>query len=466
MGKITSYPKSIKRGSAVVKIYRAVHRNTKNGFVYQVMWNEGDGAGRKSRQFTDAKKAELEGTIIAGKLASGQIEAAGMSREDRSLLHAIKQKCGSVPPLSAINEWAEARNICGEYLLTAARAFANANGATFEAILATDAVDAFIKEKDKLGKQGTRTYGSKLKRLKSHFSGRHLHTITVKEWTQFLELFENGVTRNDIQKRAKGLCIWARKNGHLPRGIEMEIMGTERAAQNPAKKGIIAPETLGKLLIYLHSYHPHYLAPAVIAAFCGLRTGEIHGTRKNPDDRQTWKDVHLEPEREGGREVDPYLNVTAAKQGTPAERRVPLGSAAISWLSTLGKTGDKLCDLNALERVRNIGKDAGLDLPENCFRHSYISYQITVTGSKARVAVWAGNSEKEIDRHYRKPVAESAAIAWFLMTHEEASKLPKIAQKTPAENGAIGGASRSPSKIAAVTRNAEIARAAKSSDLP
>jgi hypothetical protein len=93
-----------------------------------------------------------------------------------------------------------------------------------------------------------------------------------------------------------------------------------------------------------------------------------------------------------------------------------------------------------MEHVRKIGIAAGLHLPENCFRHSYVSFQVALTGNKSQVATWAGNSVALIDKHYRRPVfaetgehvdigrlrpiTKKIAAEWFAMTPARAAELP------------------------------------------
>jgi hypothetical protein len=64
-------------------------------------------------------------------------------------------------------------------------------------------------------------------------------------------------------------------------------------------------------------------------------------------------------------------------------------------------------------RIRPLLREAGFVLPDNCFRHSYISYRIAETGDKARTATEAGNSVQQIDQRYRRPQPQAAGKAWF-----------------------------------------------------
>jgi len=80
-----------------------------------------------------------------------------------------------------------------------------------------------------------------------------------------------------------------------------------------------------------------------------------------------------------------------------------------------------------MERVRDIGLTAGLKLPDNCFRHSYISYQVILTGSKHQVAQWAGNTVERIDgQTTRRPVfAESGEVVDVLITEPVTKAIAK-----------------------------------------
>ncbi len=103
---------------------------------------------------------------------------------------------------------------------------------------------------------------------------------------------------------------------------------------------------------------------------------------------------------------------------------VPICDAAITWLRLCKNKKGFICPTFeykgilkpslAIDGIRRIAKDAELPcLPENCFRHSYISHKVAGTGDIARVSLDAGNSPKEINRHYRELVSEDDGEAWF-----------------------------------------------------
>jgi hypothetical protein len=450
----TEYPKTIIVGSAMVKIYRVKHPRGNGGHLYTVAYKAPSGA-RKTPQFADPAEAEKEARLRASQIARGHSESAEMTKSDREEWLAIRRLAGDTPPLAAMKEWVAARDLCGDQLLSAAKAWHGAGG-RFSPLTAEKAVDQFIAAVDASGKQGEATYRAKLKPIATYFLGRELHTITAPEWTAYLARWTDGVSQNDHRKRAIALCRWAQKNGYIPKLSELDIGFTMKAKENSPEVGILSPETFGQLLVYIDKHHPHHLPALVMAGFGGFRSAEIHGPRKDRSMRQMWSDVHLAPERVGGRDQKPFVRVTHAKPNTPAWRNVPLCPAAVSWLEPYSKKhAPTLCLPTAMERVRDIGTTLDLDLPDNCFRHSYITYQVSLTGNKAQVALWAGTSETRIDKHYRRPVTEAAAKGWFGMSRSAAEKLPKLKHLPPdyTEMGKKGGHAKTEAKkIAALKR--------------
>jgi len=417
------YPRIIKNGSVVVKVYRAKQKTTATGWVYVLAWVSGK--RRRLQQFADEAKAMEEGRIKASQLAEGRQEVADMTRSDRDDLVAARELCGDVPFLSALEEWRKAREAAGSNLMAAAEAWGARHTTRFTSIKVADAVDAFIAAKEKAGKQGERTYRSKLKPLADYFKDCSLDSITVNELTAYLERYDDAVTRNDFRKRTVALYRWAQRHGYLPKHAALEIEATERAAEKKTKIGILTPILFGQLLHFFHESHPAYLAPLVLAGFCGIRSDEIHGKRDdNREKRQMWEDIHLKRK---------FAQVTNAKTNTASWRIVPLCAAAIEWLQFCPEQKGPVCEPAAMERVRALAIEAGFELPENCFRHSFISYRIAVTGDKPKVATEAGNSVGEIDRRYRVPIPEDQGKAWFAMTPAKAAKLLDIPRSSPAD---------------------------------
>jgi integrase len=65
--------------------------------------------------------------------------------------------------------------------------------------------------------------------------------------------------------------------------------------------------------------------------------------------------------------------------------------------------------------VGNLLKAKGIidEWPQDVMRHSYISYRLAEGHGRGQVAEWAGNSESEIRKSYRRPLRKEDGAAWF-----------------------------------------------------
>lgn len=413
MPKAKTFPITVRVQSVTVKIYREKAPSNVSGFAYVVSWIGGDGRQRLTRATLEAAKDEAE--RIANQLASGLAESQHLSRADVLELteaRALVAPLG-IPLLSAVAEWAKARELAGPALIEACTNWSERRIATVVRIGVGDAIDRLIADKDAAKKQGSRTYSAKLRPIRDFFGeSTYLDSISTAEWTRYLNRFEDPVTRNDLRKRAVTLCRWAQRHGHLAEGVVPDVEKTERAKETAKPIGILSPETYHRLLHFFRDHHPEHLAALVLAGLCGVRADEIHGKRENRDRRQRWEDIKID---------QGFMSVTVPKENTPSSRMVHLSEAAIAWLKVCPEPHvGAVCEAGAVEKIRAIATRAGFDLPENCFRHSWITYKIALTGNKHETSTEAGNSVKEIDRRYRVPRPKADGEAWFSTRPEAA----------------------------------------------
>lgn len=415
MPKAPVFPILVRHGSVAVRIYRhkrPAERSRDARVFYIVAWHVG--GLRKLKQFADLPSAQAEARLKAEALASGRSEAAvSMAMDDVALLAEIRRLCGNTPPLAAVEEWAQAKTLSGGNILPAVKLWKEKNAPGVEPISVGAAVEQFIKAKDDAGKQGTRTYGAKLKPLVDALGSQFLNLVTAAQLETYLSKFENGVTRNDLRKRTIALFKWAQRSGYLPRGVETEIEHTDRATEETNRIGIISPTTYRALLEYFRQKHPEHLAALVLAGFCGIRADEIHGKRADRSKRQTWEDLDL---------ARGIARVTVAKKGTAGYRPVPICPAAVKWLMLCpGERKGNVCEPGAMETLRLLVRDARdkkgkaifPQLPENAFRHSFCSYRLAITGNPQQTAYEAGNSPAMLRKHYAELTDKETAQAWF-----------------------------------------------------
>jgi len=400
----------IRRGSVTTCVYQfnrkhptAADPDAKRE-IFTAAWTVG--GVRYTRQFSSYAAAHAEASLKADQLAAGRIDAAAiLTAEDGNTLKAARQITGDTPLLAALQEWAKARKLTNGQIIPAAEAWKQRHAPTINRITLSKAVNSFISAKNKAGHKGELTYRSRLNALNGYFKeDPNLDEITSQQLGHYLAQMADAVTRNDYRKRAITLWKWAMNNGHLPEGMPLAPERTMRAKETATKIGIINAHGFASLLEFIRAKHPQHLAAVVLAGFCGIRVDEIHGKRPGRTIRQSWEDIYL------GRK---FLSVTCAKENTPAWRHVPICDAAISWLMLCGDRTGAICEGGAMEKVRRLAKEADHILPENCLRHSFISYRIALTGNKPQVALEAGNSVTEIDRRYRVPVTKDQAEDWF-----------------------------------------------------
>lgn len=430
------FPMAVRRGSVVVKIYRVRHRAAAAGHVYAVAWHA---AGvRQMRQFTDLKAAKSEAELKADQLAAGRIEAASMTTaEDAATLAELRKLAGDVPPAAALREWLQARKLCQGQLIPAAKAWAEANVGGVKTINVDDAVRAFLAEKRRKGRDTRASYEYVLNRVRDGFGGRPINTLTSRALDQWIvETFTpegakkvNEVTFNTVRKRLVALWRWCRKEKYLPQTVRTEAEQIEAAQVHDGKIGILGLIDFALVLDHIRVNHPDYLAVAVLAGFCGLRRAELHAQR--------WEDVNLQRG---------FLKVTKAKRNTPSKRLVPLPPAAVEWLMACDQSKtyrpkrdreaskaenrkrpaiDLLSPPFGIDRVRSYAREAGLETPDNAFRHSFISYRVAQTGNVAETALEAGNSPSIVHKHYRELVAKEDGDAWFNLTPAAVAKIAK-----------------------------------------
>ena len=394
---------TITAGSASVKIYRVNHATAKTGKAFVLAWTTP--MGRKMQKFASPKDAIREAKIKAGQLAHGRVEGADMTRGDRDELQAARQAANGTPVLAIIAEWTKARALTAGNILPACEAWAARAGKVHKRVKVADVVKEFLKAKKAVGRELANNQ-STYDRINLDFGAEFIDAITSRQIEAWLAHWIHPTTRNTYRRRLATIWKWSQGRGFLPPDVRNEAEKTDTAHEEAPKIGIINVATWEKLLAYFHGAHPELLPALVLAGFGGLRRKEVHA--------QTWDDVSLERNS---------VRVTDAKRGTPARRLVPLCPAAVAWLLLCKNRKGPVCPLVevdgkmqpalAVDGIRRIARKAKLELPANALRHSFISHACAATGDIPRVSLNAGNSPKEVNRHYRELVSEHEGKAWF-----------------------------------------------------
>ena len=408
MGAKKGWPQIVKIGHASVTLYRNKHENTASGWIYVLAWQTA--SGRKREKFADEAAALSEARTKAAQLSAGKVATGDMTSGDRDELQAARQIAGAVPLLAAMQEWAKARELTGANVLPASEAWAARNSTKFDRVTVADAIKRFTAAKEKAGVDVTCSYNKILPSLAEHAGAQMLDSLSARELQAWLDKrYPHPVSRNTARKRIVALWRWSRKQGYLPREVLTEAEQTEFAQEEGGEIGVINAETFGKLLHHIAGNHIEYLAPLVIAGFCGLRRSEVHA--------QEWADIEL---------VRAFVRVTKAKRNTPSRRIVPLSPAAVEWLMLCPERKGPLCSNMAVDQIRMLGREAGLKLPANCFRHSRISHRVAATGDVQTTGLESGNSPAVIFKHYRELFTKAEGRSWFNVVPNQIGELIDI----------------------------------------
>ncbi len=403
------FPKLVRSGSTVVKVYRTKHKSTASGYVFQVGWHVG--GVRKIQQFANEAEALEEARLRAAQLASGRIEAAAIDKPDRDELQAARAVvAGKGQVLPALREWAKAYQLTGGQIIAAAEAWKARNRAAIQRVTVDVALTRFLAEKKRAGYQTEDNHGSIFESLREAFGENQIAQVSAGMLDRYLAKIANPVTRNTHRKRIVTLWRWGQAKNYLPRDTKTEAEQTTRAREAAPVVGIISSATFASWLELVRANPPaggHDDLPAIVlSGFCGMRRSEVHG--------QTWEDIDL------ARKI---VRVTKAKRGTPARRLIPLSDAAVEWLMLARDRKGDVCTGMAVDRVRKLGIEKELTLPDNCLRHSYITHRVAATGNVPQTALDAGNSVQIIHRHYRELVTQQEGEAWFKIRPGEAAPL-------------------------------------------
>jgi len=384
----SKFPIEVKSGSSVVKIY--ANKRNDGREIFQVGWYLG---GRRLKQFNDLPSAKDFAKQQADDLRR-QTSSESLTRNQVLEYSEAKRLCGNESLVTVVKECLKAREMTGDQTILAAKEFANTIK-PYNSALTPEVLEAFIGAKQNAGIKIKTTYKNTFVLFAEAFGKFKFDSIKTSQLQYWLDQFNHPATRNTHRRRIVTLFRWSRKNGYLTKAAQTEAEDTERAKEPPYNIGIIDAETF-KDCINKMSDHPHYVSALALATFCGLRRSEVHG--------QDWKDIHLDRN---------LLRVTVAKSGTAQNRYVPICDRAAYYLQQHRVKSGPVCDNLAIDRIRDICTTAGIELPKNCFRHSFISYRVAQTGDVARTSLEAGNSPAIIHKHYRELVTKEQAHEWF-----------------------------------------------------
>jgi integrase len=245
-----------------------------------------------------------------------------------------------------------------------------------------------------------------LRKVSEHFRGRMISTITTNEIERFLaELSVAPETWNTIRRDCVTLWSYAIKARFAQENV---AKAAERAKRVDEPPGILKPHQAAALLA--ESKDDDLLSFHAIGLFGGLRVAEIKTLG--------WSDIDLA----GG-----FIHVGAKVSKTRSRRLVPILDNLKAWLEPIAKTSGPIVGPNLRKRHEAARLRAGIkEWPDNCMRHSFVSYRLAATGNAPQTALESGHDQAVLFKHYRELVRPKDAEQFFSIRPAEKDTEEKI----------------------------------------
>jgi integrase len=203
--------------------------------------------------------------------------------------------------------------------------------------------------------------------------------------------------------KARAWNLWPRAEKH-----PAELLERRREADRIPQ--IFTVAQVERLLAAVREESPALMNYLVIGCWLGLRPAEI---QRLTLDAWDWERGYVEITAEVAAKVMQHRFVPI----TDNVRRL-LGGRIVDPRTRKhlrGGVRGLCCANDDANQLSLLARKIGIveDWPADVMRHSYISYRLAQGHGRGQVAEWAGNSESEIRRSYRRPLRKEDGEAWF-----------------------------------------------------
>ena len=392
-----SFPVTIKKGHATVKIYRMKQRE---GWNYAVAYISP--SGRIKRNFADLDLARREAATIAHNLAGGDLEALKLTGRERQLYVAANEAIAHTGlPLDVVaREFAAAYKVLGrDAILEAAKYFKANAESNLPDVLVKDAVEKFASAKNAEGL--SKLYQKDIRVILTNGMAAHfqcnLGRVTADDLRDYLNAKTCGpVAKNNHRRLIVALFNFAKAQGWLDKGsaTAADALGSYKVKEKDVE--IYTPGELAKLLEHADADFLPYVA---LLAFGGIRREELHKGLE-------WSAVDF---------AAGTIIVPAAIAKTGKKRKIAVPGNLAAWLAPYaGRTGP-IFAIDPRKRMAALSKAAGVKWKRNALRHSFGSYRMESVKNAGQVSLEMGNSAAVVMAHYFEIVdAKSASAYWSL----------------------------------------------------
>jgi len=265
-----------------------------------------------------------------------------------------------------------------------------------------------IKQEDNVSAKYLADLRSKLGRFANSFQSTLVCNLTVPQVEAWIRSLDIGtVSRESYRRNVSVLLEFGRRRGYLHVNPAADIKIRRRPE---GEVSILTPDELHNLLSKCALEIVPYIA---ICAFAGLRPSEAASL--------LWSDIHLDAMQ---------IEVRARHSKTRRYRLVPIQPNLGEWLMRFRSEDGPI--YYSRRKFREAYKAAGMDeWKMDILRHSYGTYRLPILKSADALALEMGNSPDVIFRHYRRPISEVSALAYFGIGPDT---LPRSALSSAASN--------------------------------
>jgi hypothetical protein len=397
-----TFPITIKKGSASVKIYRVKNRESVSYTVSHV-----GATGRVLRQFADLDEAKSEAAVVAQNLALGDMEALKLTgREKQIYVEAERAIAATGLPLHSVaHEFARAFQILGgANIVEAARYFRKHVTPDLPQVMVADAVQKFYEAKEHEGVSAM--YLKDIRILLGAFADAFncpLSSIQPEDLRQYLNALRVGFVSKENRRRLLVVLFnFAKANRWLRPNEETaaDALGTYQKQINRHQRDpeIYTPSELARLL---NAADADFLPYIALIAFGGVRREELHKGL-------LWQAINFDRG---------YMIVGKDIAKTGRERKIDLPENLLEWLKPYRFKTGPIFAKDPRKRIAKVVKASKVKWKRNGLRHGFGSYRLAQLKNEGQVALEMGNSPKMVKDHYVKIIRdmndESAAKAYW-----------------------------------------------------
>jgi integrase len=231
---------------------------------------------------------------------------------------------------------------------------------------------------------------SKLGRFVNSFRETLVCNLTVAQIEAWIRSLDIGTVSRESYRRNVGVLLeFGRRRGYLRANPAADIKIRRRPE---GEVSILTPDELRNLL---SKCAPEIVPYVTICAFAGLRPSEAASL--------LWSDIHIATRQ---------IEVRARHSKTRRYRFVPIQPNLGEWLVRFRNEDGGI--YYSRRKFREAYKAAGMtEWKMDVLRHLYGTYRLPILKSADALALEMGNSPDMIFRHYRRPVNEVTATAYF-----------------------------------------------------